>query len=84
MVTERLPTPQQALGDKNKYRAIKLSNGIEALLIEGKNIQTILINLTKGNKNYLFKYRLPQSAESSVYTGRRRNLKSYDCRHRHA
>ena len=36
MGIERLPTPQQAIGDKNKYRAIRLSNGIEALLIEGE------------------------------------------------
>ena len=36
MGIERLPTPQQAIGDRNKYRAIRLSNGIEALLIEGE------------------------------------------------
>ena len=50
MGIERLPTPQQAIGDRNKYRAIRLSNGIEALLIEGEK------KFTRTSKNLSYSY----------------------------
>ena len=52
MGIERLPTPQQAIGDRNKYRAIRLSNGIEALLIEGKRKIFIPLGFRKAGRVY--------------------------------